>query len=124
MSKSSSYDAKTQGIKITLDKPRKVIYNFNSFIALQQLFEDERETSVDLDELLKQAEKGNLRIIRALLWAGLVEDDPTLTELETGRIIDPYNLKAVTEALTKAITVSMPSPEQRPVPKSVPVRKG
>ena len=108
---SKSYDAKAPKVTVMLDKERELVYNFNSFIALQEAFEAQGEEA-DLEEILKKAEKGKLKTIRTLLWAGLIDRNPDLTEEQVGRLLSPYNLQEVADKLTLAMNKSMPPAEK------------
>lgn len=73
----------TRSISIKLDKVRRLCYNFNAFAELEEQFDI---SIVDLTKILAGPVK--LKVLRAILWAGLLEETPEITIQEVGRIID------------------------------------
>lgn len=56
-----------------------------------------------------EMEKGKFKAIRAVLWAGLLEDHPEYTEKQVGSMIDLEDMVALTKALGDAGESDMPS---------------
>lgn len=74
---------------------RSLVYDFNALCAL-------RDSGVDALSLTEE-QMTDPRTIRALIWAGLLESEPSVTLKDVGGWMDPGNLKAVAEAFRKAM---------------------
>jgi len=70
------------GIEIKLDHPRRLKYSWNS------LCEFERQMGMAVGEALGDEKNLGCNTLRALLWAGLIWESPTLTPDEAGDLID------------------------------------
>lgn len=95
---------KNLAIDIDLDKPRKLLFDFNAL--------------ANLEEVLKRSmlEPGALVMrsageIRAFLWATLKGDDPTITIEQAGALINAGNMQTVWDALNAAQAAHLPEPE-------------
>lgn len=88
-------------VPIVLDKPREIRYPFNSLCFLEDTL---GLPIADIGEALGGAVK--LGTIRALLFAGLIDEDPTLTLKKVGDLIHPLmkqgRLIELAEAIRKA----------------------
>ena len=73
---------------------RHLLYDFNALCAL-------RDVGVDAFELT-DAKLADPRVIRHLVWGGLLHEVPDLAVQDVGRWIDLSNLKDVATAFTKA----------------------
>lgn len=73
---------------------RHLLYDINAFCAL-------RDAGVDAFQLDDTA-LADPRVVRTLVWAGLLAETPDLTAKDVGAWIFPENLKAVAEAFTRA----------------------
>ena len=88
-------------------KERPMIFNLNSFAAVEEQYGD-------IDEALEALEKGSIKAIRLLLWAGLVHEfmdaqgNITISPTEVGSWLDLKDLKIVGEALKEALSKAMP----------------
>jgi len=83
-------------VDIELDKARKLRYNLNALAEL----EDKLGTSLsDLDE-----DKMGVKQIRTFLWAGLIHEDPEITEQEVGEMVDFENMEYINEKITEAFS--------------------
>src|SRR4030095_12219520 len=90
------------------DRERTVKYDLNALC----LFEE--ETGLPLDQALKSMKMKN---VRALLWAGLIHEDPLLTIDDIRRIayLDPHeSLPLVTSALTPKTDGERPTTAPEP----------
>lgn len=88
-------------IKIELDKSRELKYDLNAFIELE-----ERYGSVDA--ALRAMEQNSIKAVRLVLWAGLIHEDPDLTEKEVGSLVQLYDLEELSETLGKAMMSDLP----------------
>lgn len=52
-----------------------------------------------------------LRPVRGLIWAGLIEHHPEMTEDAAGKVIDGAGLVAAVTAMMAALRVAFPDPE-------------
>jgi len=114
-----------KSVPIHLDRLRHFRFDFNAFCAL----EDELGISIgELGEMLqaedvKEGEnserfdtkkfirKVKMKNIRALVWAGLIHEDETLTIKEAGKFIDMSKITEIMEKLAEAIMAALPSKE-------------
>lgn len=80
---------------------RKVRFDLNAFIELEDKY-----GSIDL--ALKELDKGNIKAIRTILWAGLIHEDENLSEKQVGKWVDFENLAVVAEGLGKGLVSAMP----------------
>ncbi len=90
-------------VNIELDKPRRIRFDINA------LSDAEEALGMGLGALM-QSQMG-IRVIRALLWAGLRWEDRGLTLERTGTLIQQYiesgdTLEDLGEKLTQALVAS------------------
>ena len=86
-------------VAIQLDKPRRLKYDLNAFALLKEqhginLFESD-------DKRLQDP-----AAVRAILWAGLVHEDPAVTIGAVGSFVDLGNLREVSEKVAEAMMAS------------------
>lgn len=99
---------KDKKVFIELDKKRQVRFDLNAYAELEIKYGSVAEAMAKLQE-------GSIRSIRSLLWAGLIHEcidekteEYTLTEKQVGAMISIEDLDKVTEAITAAMTETMP----------------
>ena len=94
---------KSKNTKITLldGVERTLKYDLNAMAELE-----ERYGSVE--EAFKMLEKNSIKAVRLVLWAGLVHEDPTLTEQQVGSLIDLQYLQDLMGSLEEAFNNDMP----------------
>ena len=73
---------------------RHLVYDFNALCRL-------RDDGVDAFKL-GEGQMDDPRIIRSLIWAGLLEENPDLTPQDVGKWIDMSNLPVVAQAFIDA----------------------
>lgn len=96
---------KGTGTKITLDRERIINFDLNAYCELEDIYEN-------ISDAFEAMEKGSMKAIRALLYAGLKEDDETLTLKEVGRLISSIkDLTSVSEKIMEAFEASTPEKE-------------
>jgi hypothetical protein len=98
-----------QRISITLDKPRKLLFNLNAMVS----FEEATGKSIlkgEIDQEMTAVE------LRALLWGCLLDDDPSLTIEAVGKMIDSNNMNEIAAQLIKAWNVAVPEGKPSPSP--------
>jgi len=91
-------------IPITLDKERTLVYDFNAFIDLEDIYDD---VSVVFDKL----QKFNLRATRDMLWAGLRHEDESLTPRQVGKWLNLDNVQEIAAKVMEAVEGHLPEPE-------------
>lgn len=96
-----------KSIRIKLDKQRRLCFNYNALAELEGQFGISFE---NIQTLLSGP--GMLKNFRALLWAGLLDEDESLTLKDVGRILDESDWinrsGELTEAIVKAINEAFP----------------
>ncbi len=84
-----------EGVKILLDKERTLRFDFNACVAY------ERETGQSISAL---KDNPGFTSIRALIWAGLLHEEPKLTIERAGAMLDLADLEVYSEAIAEAMT--------------------
>ena len=80
-------------VKINLDKERVLYYNLNSL----EKFEDLTGVTVD-----KIGGKMSMKVLKALVYCGLMFEDKTITLEQVGDMIGIEDMQRVSEAIGKA----------------------
>ena len=83
-------------VAIQLDRERRLKYDLNAFALLKERH----------DINLFKADPERLQdpvAVRAMLWAGLVHEDPGLTVEQVGQWVDLGNIKAISETVADAM---------------------
>lgn len=93
----------SQSVYIELDKKRRLSYGLNAMCAL----EDAGVKLVTTKDLERP------RVFRAVLWAGLLEEEPTLTPEQVGAMVPLNRMREVGVAMAKALEQALPEPEQK-----------
>lgn len=82
-------------VEIELDgKERKLRYSLNALAELED------KLGIPLSEL-NEVNMG-MKQIRAFLWAGLIHENPELTEREVGDMVDFDNMEYISEKIGEA----------------------
>lgn len=99
-------DVKAKDVKITLvdGVERTLKYDLNAMAELE-----DRYGSVD--EAFAQLDNNSIKAIRCILWAGLLHEDPDLTEQKVGSLIDMNYLSGLMNTLGDAFGNDMPVAE-------------
>lgn len=95
------------GWPIVLDKPRRLLFDLNALIALQE------QTGKNMlsGEGWAQFGEPDPAQMRLLIWAGLLHEDPELTLEAAGALIHPGNLASIMAAVEGASGASLPEPD-------------
>lgn len=99
------------GVAIELDKTRHMKFSLNALCDLQEEYGDVIEVFTEATE------NQDFKKIRKLLFVSLRDEDESLEEREVGKMITMQNLNEVMEALTSALTASVPETEGKSEPK-------
>ena len=86
-------------IGIELDKPRHLRYTLNSLIALEE--------SCGLSLLKLEGAEKSPRLLRDLLWAGLIHEDADLTREAVGGLVGMVELANLWDAVTRALEAAL-----------------
>lgn len=97
---------KNKSISVMLDTERHLKFDLNAFACLEELYGS-------IPEALQALEKGSIKAVRALLWAGLLHEDENLTERQVGSFVGMENLQSISESINAALMNSLPTNEQK-----------
>ena len=102
-------DIKSKAVKITLTDgvERTIKFTLNAMAELE-----DRYGSVE--EAFKQLDNNSIKAVRCILWAGLIHEDPDLTEQQVGNLIDIQYMQELMASLGEAFDADMPEPEKLP----------
>ena len=100
-------DVKPKAVKITLTDgvERTIKFTLNAMAELE-----DRYGSVE--EAFKQLDNNSIKAVRCILWAGLIHEDPDLTEQQVGNLIDIQYMQELMASLGEAFDADMPEPEK------------
>lgn len=82
----------------------KIEFSLNAIVELEELFGD-------LDKVQKIFNKFKTKQLRGLLYCGLIEHHPDMTERKAGSLLDFNNMAEVVEKLVEAFTKAFPEDE-------------
>ncbi len=96
-------EVRPKPVTINLDKERGLLFDFNAFIELEDIYGS-------IEDAMNSLGKGKrrLRPIRDLVWAGLLHEDENLTVRQVGRLLTIANIEEVAGKGVKAIEASIP----------------
>lgn len=102
-------DVKSKAVKITLTDgvERTIKFTLNAMAELE-----DRYGSVE--EAFKQLDNNSIKAVRCILWAGLIHEDPDLTEQQVGNLIDIQYMQELMASLGEAFDSDMPVAEKLP----------
>lgn len=82
-------------------------YDLNSFAELEELYGD-------VDKAMEDAEKGKLKALRAILWAGLIHESldanglPTIKPHDVGAMVSMEDLRDLFTTMNETMKESIP----------------
>ncbi len=91
-------------------------YDLNAFAELEEYYGS-------IDDAMNAAEKGKIKALRALLWAGIIHEylddkgSPTIKPHELGAMISMEDLSTMFGTLNEAIQGALPEDTGKPGPK-------
>jgi len=109
-----------KSVAIQLDRERHLLYDVNALIALGEELGLNLMTKEGWEELAGKMETPapahmtdtpkpvfvpavpSFKKVRAIVWAGLLHEDPTLTVLQAGALLNPTDLAPVIKAYIEA----------------------
>ena len=100
-------DVRTKKVQIHLDKPRTIKFDLNAFCELEEAYGT-------MDKAMAAMKDGSVKAVRAVLWAGLIHEDPELTIQQVGSLIDFHSLNNVVKQLGIALEDALPEEADNP----------
>lgn len=102
-------DVKSSGTPITLNDgvERELKFTLNALAEME-----DRYGSVDA--AFKELDKGSIKAVRFVLWAGLMHTDDNLTERQVGNLIDTKCMEDIMTQLGVAFKNDVPADENAP----------
>lgn len=94
-------DIREVSVTVQLDRPRQVKFDLNAFAELEEKYGN-------MEAAFHAMQSGSMKAARTLLWAGLLHEEPNLTEREVGGLVTLGNITEVMERITKALTEAVP----------------
>ena len=94
-------------VPIMLDKERHLKYDLNAFIELEEAYGS-------IEQALNNLSSGKLKAVRALLWAGLIHEDETLTMKEVGSLMRFENMEEIAKKINEALVDALPEGTEVP----------
>jgi hypothetical protein len=90
--------------EIHLDKPRKLRYDFNAVADIEQ------KADAGIGEIMSEKKIG-FNVIRLMIWGGLKWEDPKLTPVQAGEILQKFlegggDITYISVLITKALEKS------------------
>lgn len=100
-------EAKPKEVKITLKDgvERTVRFTLNALAELEDAY---GSVQAAFDKLEKE---NSMKALRKILWAGLLDESPDLTELKVGSLIDTTYMSQLMESLGATFAGDMPKNE-------------
>lgn len=87
-------------IPLRLDRDRTIILSFNALCRAEEV------TGVNF--LMGEVTFSSVRIMRALVWAGLLHEDPILTLEQVGDMIEEAGADKISGLIISAYVAAMP----------------
>lgn len=81
-------------VEVELDKKRTIRFTMNAMAEIEDKLGVSLEDMGDI--------KMSIKNVRTILWAGLIHEDPELTEQEVGDMVDMNNMEYVQEQVALA----------------------
>lgn len=85
-------------------KERHLKYTLNALVEI----EDKYGT---VDAGFELLDKGSIKAARFILWAGLIHEDPELTEVEVGSLMDMAYMQELMQTMGSAMKSDVAAPE-------------
>ena len=100
-------DVKDKITKITLKDgvEREIRFTLNALAELEDKYGS-------VDAAFEALDNGSIKAVRFILWAGLIDDDPSLTELQVGSLIDTQYIQELMGTLGDAFQADLPQADE------------
>jgi len=99
-------DLRQDGVKITLDKERTLLFDLNTLVDLEEEYGD-------IEVAFEGLSSGKMKPTRKLLWIALKHEDENLTEMEVGKLIPLNKVGEIATKLKETLTVSIPESNEK-----------
>lgn len=99
-------------------KEYRLSYGINALCELEDAFGKSVQKIVDED--LSDENDIRMSSVRKVIWAGLIDSEPDITEKEAGNIVDLAKIPVCMEAVSKAFALAFPEvkgPRNPPKPR-------
>jgi hypothetical protein len=101
-------DLKTKTVKVNiLGSERNLRFDMNTFCELEEIYGD-------LNAAFDALSKMKLKAVRAFVYAALKSEDESITLTEVGKGLGIEDLEMLANALSDALTSSMPKGDDEP----------
>lgn len=97
-------NVKIKSVEIELDKKRNLLFDLNAFAELEEHYGN-------IDEAMTALEQGSMKALRAILWAGLIHEDESLTPRQVGSLLGLGDLEYLSKQIGGALGDSLPKEE-------------
>lgn len=101
MSNLKSVKPRVQTITLKDGVERELRFTLNAMAALEDAYGS-------VEKAFEALENNSIKALRCVLWAGLIDHDPSLTEQKVGSLIDLESIDTVMKTLTDSIDADMP----------------
>lgn len=102
MNKSNLKNIKPKAIKLTLNgREFDFILNLNSFAELEDQFGG-------INDLMEKMEKGSAKAIRAMIWAGLLNNENPPSISDVGNFLNMSDLQNISMVIAEAMGAALP----------------
>lgn len=101
-------DVKSKVVKVTLldGVERTLKYDLNAMAELEDKYGS-------VDAAFAALDNNSIKAVRCVLWAGLLHEEPELTEQKVGSLIDMTYLQNLMETLGTAFGNDMPTEQSK-----------
>jgi len=89
-------------IQVALDKPRTLIISFNALCKAEEV--------TGQSFLVGDPAFSSMRVMRAMVWAGLLHEDPLLTIEQVGDMIEEAGAEVILGQIMLAYQAALPDP--------------
>lgn len=90
-------------VPLRLDRDRTLILSFNALCRAEEV--------TGINFLMGEFTFSSVRVMRALVWSGLLHEDPTLTLEACGDMIEEAGADVVAKTIIEAFAKAMPKTE-------------
>lgn len=91
-------------INVELDRPRTLVISLNALCKAEEVTGE--------SFLAGEPAFSSIRVMRALVWAGLLHEDPTLTLDQVGDLIEEAGTDVILGKIITAYSASMPEADE------------
>lgn len=110
-------DVRSKPVSVMLDKERHLRFDLNAFAEIEELYGS-------VDDAMAALEKGSIKALRAILWAGLIHEEldgnenPKITPRQVGSLIEVKDLPMLSKKIEEAIGTGLGEAGDAPLTES------